>query len=195
MKIKASGRVALMIATGLFVCFAGPLPASAAGSDTTASKSDGATDGKSVDQNSRQGKRDAHRKSPESTKAAVKDAGKDNANKKPSAAIPASVANANAQLTSADAAAGGTAAMSADAASDGNVVAADQLNDLDRAVQETQSAEQQASQTPAAEQQTVAMVLASGDSTSLDRTSLIGKIFIGFGALLTVASAARMLMA
>jgi hypothetical protein len=32
-------------------------------------------------------------------------------------------------------------------------------------------------------------------SDSLDKTSLIGKVFIAFGALLTVASAARMLMA
>ena len=32
----------------------------------------------------------------------------------------------------------------------------------------------------------------TGESTALDKTSLIGKIFIGFGALLTMASAARM---
>jgi hypothetical protein len=39
--------------------------------------------------------------------------------------------------------------------------------------------------------------LATGtDETSVwDKTSLIGKIFIGFGALLTMASAARMFMA
>ena len=35
----------------------------------------------------------------------------------------------------------------------------------------------------------------SSDSSSWDETSLIGKIFIGFGALLTMASAARMFMA
>jgi hypothetical protein len=40
-----------------------------------------------------------------------------------------------------------------------------------------------------------APVLASSDSANWDQTSLIGKIFIGFGALLTVASAARMFMA
>ena len=33
------------------------------------------------------------------------------------------------------------------------------------------------------------------DSSTLDKTSLIGKIFIAFGALLTLASAARMFMA
>ena len=32
-------------------------------------------------------------------------------------------------------------------------------------------------------------------STTWDQTSLIGKIFIAFGALLTMASAARMFMA
>ena len=38
--------------------------------------------------------------------------------------------------------------------------------------------------------------LASSDESSTwDQTSLIGKIFIGFGALLTMASAARMFMA
>ena len=35
----------------------------------------------------------------------------------------------------------------------------------------------------------------AGSSSTLDQTSLIGKIFIGFGALLTMASAARMFMA
>jgi hypothetical protein len=35
----------------------------------------------------------------------------------------------------------------------------------------------------------------SKDGSAWDQTSLIGKIFIGFGALLTMASAARMFMA
>lgn len=38
-------------------------------------------------------------------------------------------------------------------------------------------------------------VVAGSQSGTWDETSLIGKIFIGFGALLTVASAARMFMA
>jgi hypothetical protein len=33
------------------------------------------------------------------------------------------------------------------------------------------------------------------DGSAWDQTSLIGKIFIGFGALLTMASAARMFIA
>ena len=36
---------------------------------------------------------------------------------------------------------------------------------------------------------------ASSDSSNSDQTALIGKIFIGFGAVLTLASAARMFMA
>ena len=36
---------------------------------------------------------------------------------------------------------------------------------------------------------------ASKDDSTWDQTSLIGKIFIAFGALLTMASAARMFMA
>jgi hypothetical protein len=35
----------------------------------------------------------------------------------------------------------------------------------------------------------------SNEHSTWDETSLIGKIFIGFGALLTMASAARMFMA
>ena len=38
-------------------------------------------------------------------------------------------------------------------------------------------------------------VVAGSQNASWDETSLIGKIFIGFGTLLTVASAARMFMA
>ena len=49
-----------------------------------------------------------------------------------------------------------------------------------------------ASTKPAAEG---AAQAANNDSSTLDKTSLIGKIFIAFGALLTMASAARMFMA
>ncbi len=210
MTIKASGRLALMIATGLFVCLAGPLPASAAGSDTAASKSDSAAAGKAARQSTRHGRRDAQRepsrtadKSPEASKAGAE------TGKVTSAGMPASVANANAELTAGDGSANTKTTLAAadKPAGDSNVVAEDQLNDLDRALQQTQSDNQQQApaaqqQAPAPQQQTVAMapakpapVLASGESTSLDQTSLIGKIFIGFGALLTMASAARMFMA
>src|SRR5262249_16573567 len=75
------------------------------------------------------------------------------------------------------------------------VVEADQLNDVDKTLQEP---------APPASQTTVAVapvkpVAASKpvvqETSTWDQTSLIGKIFTAFGALLTVASAARMFMA
>ncbi|WP_225163261.1 hypothetical protein [Bradyrhizobium sp. BRP56] len=227
MKIKASGRLALMVATGLtglLVCLAAPLPAHAAGSDASASKSDSATTDKSAEQSSRHGRRSArHRSSRTADKTADKSDSKkatnNDAGRVTSAGIPATVANANAELTSGDDNAAATpvkanvliaAADKPTDQSDGNVVASDQLNEVDRALQQEQPAEQpQPAQPQTAQQEaspapppTVAVaapkpapVLASSDSASWDQTSLIGKIFIGFGALLTVASAARMFMA
>ena len=86
----------------------------------------------------------------------------------------------------------------AEAPADAAVVAPDQLNEVDRALHLQEA--------PATSTQTVAMASAKpaqpdspgrGDRavTTLDKTSLIGKIFIAFGALLTMASAARMFMA
>jgi hypothetical protein len=194
MTIKASGRSALILATGLFVCLAGPSQA-ATGADNAAagSKSERASAlHKHARHGARHWKSHAHRKSGEVAKS-------DDGDK--SSAIPPSVADANAQMTSTDTPAGNARAMSARAndilqAADAQVVAADQLNDVDRALHE--------SPPPAA---TLAMASAdapvaaatepvmAGSSSTLDQTSLIGKIFIGFGALLTMASAARMFMA
>lgn len=221
MKIKASGRWALMLATGLIVCFAGPLPAKAASSDPAASKSDTETSRKSVRQSSRHSKHTADRTSsktadkPAETKKAA-DAG----NNAPPAVIPASVANANAELPTSDTAAADNASAKANTIlaaadnkpvgqADADVVASDQLNDVDRALQQETPADtapqpqQQAQlqvQTQPQQPSTVAMasarpVLASADNSTWDQTSLIGKVFIAFGALLTVASAARMFMA
>jgi hypothetical protein len=85
------------------------------------------------------------------------------------------------------------------------VVAPDQLNEADRTLQETAPAAQ-AQAAPSS--QTVALATTAikagppaptaavaNDSSTWDQTSLIGKIFIAFGALLTIASAARMFMA
>ena len=74
------------------------------------------------------------------------------------------------------------------------VVPADDLNEIDRAAQEqTSPAPPVASNEEQKRRTTVAM--ASNDHSVWDETSLIGKIFIGFGTLLTLASAARMFMA
>ena len=204
MKFRASGRSALILAAGLIVCFAGPSPVAAAGADNTteASKSDNATTGKSTRQSTRHSKRDEARKSDKTALKSSdtrKTADGDVAAGTP-AAIPPSVANANAQLAP-------DAPADVQAASDAHVVASDQFNDVDRELQQSQSSAPptQAQTPPSPQPQTVAMaavrattsaapVLAS-ESTTWDQTSLIGKIFIAVGALLTMASAARMFMA
>jgi hypothetical protein len=109
------------------------------------------------------------------------------------------------QMAAADARAG-TAKPAVDAAQrqvpqtgeaqapDGQVVASDQLNDVDRALPETQPPPQvTVASNDAPSQRTVAM--AGNDHSLWDETSLIGKVFIAFGTLLTIGSAARMFMA
>jgi len=217
MNVKASGRAALILATGLFVCFALPSHVTAASSDSSdvSWKSEDATPDKSVRQSSRHWKRHAHHRN---ARLASKSIGTKNASEKDVAdagtisppAIPPSVANANALLASADAPADSARAMTAkantmllaaaaadkpveaQAPDEAAVVASDELNDVDRALQQTAST------------QTVALAAAKpatppqasgNDNSPWDQTSLIGKIFIAFGALLTMASAARMFMA
>jgi hypothetical protein len=224
MTIKASAGSAMLFAAGLLVSLAGTAPAIAAGEDSaTVSKSESATSGKSVGQGSRSLKKHhahhkparAESKSDESNKPEEKQVADAGGLTPP--AVPEWLANANAQMTAADAspdsAKGMSAAISekantvlqtADKPADGQapaetgVVASDQLNDADRELQETPSSQSAATQgvvlastsRPASDAQS-----ATNDSSTLDKTSLIGKIFIAVGALLTVASAARMFMA
>jgi hypothetical protein len=74
----------------------------------------------------------------------------------------------------------------------------EQLNASDRAAQPDDLntpvivTQQRQPETPAVR---ASPVVAGSQNATWDETSLIGKIFIGFGALLTVASAARMFMA
>jgi hypothetical protein len=222
MTIKASAGSALILAAGLLVGFAGPLPAIAAGADADSaavSKPESAESGRSAKQGSRYLKKHyAHRKytrtaskSTESKKADEKQVADASGGILP--ALPGWVANANAQMTAADAppdsAKGMSAAMSekastvlqaaadkpadaAEAPADTAVVAPDQPNEGDRALHPSSQTVAMASPKPAADG---AAQAANSDSTTLDKTSLIGKIFIAFGALLTMASAARMFMA
>jgi len=226
MKIKASGHPALILATGLFVCFAGPSQAAPSADDVAAAaKSEDAAGAsvaskKSAKHGSRHWKSHANRKS---GKVAVKSdtdktdatevAGKDSDSSWTSPAIPSWVSNANARLAFADTPTGEVKAMatraneilnapdkSADAqpAAESEVVSADQLNDVDRALHEdTPRAPillMAAAEAPAAPAAPVTAA-SSNESSAWDQTSLIGKIFIGFGALLTMASAVRMFMA
>jgi hypothetical protein len=216
MMIKASGRSALIVAAGLLVCFAGPLPARAASGDSAAASKTETSTGKSVRHSTRHWKRYAQRKysrtaakSPESGKAAEKEVA--DASDNAPVAIPASVANANAQMTSTSALADSASAMTAkantvllasadkpadaQAPADAAVVASDQLNDVDKALQETPPKQQTVALAVVRPAATAPVQAAANDSNTWDQTSLIGKIFIAFGALLTMASAARMFMA
>ena len=130
--------------------------------------------------------------------------------------MPAWLANANAQMTAADAvpdsAKGMSAAMSekantvlqaaadkpadAEAPADTAVVAPDQLNDDRSGAHRQPAPPRRRLRWPRPNRQRTAPVRPrTNDSSTLDKTSLIGKIFIAFGALLTMASAARMFMA
>ena len=232
MKIKANGHSALILAAGLWVCFAGPSQAAAATDATAASSTAGAPIAlnKYTRHSSHHWRRYAHHKSgkvsrlksTDDKKAAATDVAADDADKSStppsSSEIPPSVANANAQLAASNSPTSDAAqAMSVRAsnivqsapnnpadtqpAAESQVVAADQLNDVDRALHEGNppaapiamaSAEPPVASAAAP---VLAGSAASSSDSTWDRTSLIGKIFIGFGALLTMASAARMFMA
>lgn len=83
------------------------------------------------------------------------------------------------------------------------LVAADQVNDIDRAASEAEAKPQpdtKPSSKPAPQTvmksapQDARAAVASNDST-WDQTSFIGKLFVAFGGLLTLASAARLFIA
>ncbi|MEA2890344.1 MAG: hypothetical protein QOI05_1137 [Bradyrhizobium sp.] len=244
MNIKASGRSALIIAAGFWVCVSGPLqaaedadggvaayrtePAEAAGPPVALSKftkksrhwkhvSSQRKSVKIAARDSSEGAKTSEKKISEKKKAREIDAALNDDGSTPS--LSPTVANANAQLASADGAADSATALSAQArdrlqvmaanqsepqaeppAQNTELVAADQLNDVDRALSENGDEKDKA---PSA---TLAMALAqaapqtqaaavSNDDSAWSQTSLIGKIFIAFGGLLTLASAARMFMA
>ena len=212
MMFRASGRSVLIIATGLFVFSAGPSTAAVGADDASASsKSATAAGAPKLHKNLRHGWRHkkihAHRRSHRlalkvdtETKAATADAGDGN---EALSDIPPSVANANAQLRppSGDNAepapprADGVAQDPAKSKSDNGIVAEDQLNDVDRALQEGSTTPAALSAMASANPPPEPVTAAPRESSLWEKTSLIGKIFIGFGALLTMASAARMFMA
>jgi len=207
MMFKASGRSILIIATGLFVFSAGPSPAAVGADDASASsKSATAAGAPTLHKNLRHGWRHrkihAHRRFHRLAENAAADAADGNG---ALSNIPPSVANANAQLRPPappgdDAKpvppqADGIAQDPANAKSDDAIVAADQLNDVDRALQEGGNAPAALSAMASANPPPEPVNPAPRKSSLWEQTSLIGKIFIGFGALLTMASAARMFMA
>jgi hypothetical protein len=192
MKIKASGCAALILAAGLFACVAAPSTA-AAGTDR-----------------SKWIKHHRHYAQDSSGKAAVKSSDSEsepavtgeNGELNP-AALPPLVANANAQLAAANLPAESARAMTTRAndivqaaADESQVVASDQLNDVDRALHDDTPRQTTLAMASAeAPGATARPVTAGSESTSSDQASLIGKIFIACGALLTLASAARLFLA
>jgi hypothetical protein len=222
MTIKASGRAALILATGIWIC-AGAASQAATAADSAAATAKPNTTAAASKHGSRHLRKYAHRKSARvadksaanTDKKAASGEESDNSAAIQSSQMPASVANANAQLPSTEAPAGNAQAMSdrantmlqappgnpagVEATADTPVVAADQLNDVDRALHEQAPAATPvalaSAEEPAAAANPPAVASTGSDSSTWDQTSLIGKIFIGFGALLTMASAARMFMA
>jgi hypothetical protein len=231
MNVKASARSALIIAAGFWVCLASPLQAAEDGrgaAPTTESAAGPPVALNKFTKKSRHWKRvSLHRESvrisSEASRQSAKTAEKNKAtavatmDDNHQSAIPASVANAHAQLAAADLPAdmdsvstkasdmlrtmAAKQLASADQeiptrAAAAELVSADQLNDVDRALSDAKSDDKD--KAPAA---TLAMavaqapVMASTDDSTWGQTSLIGKIFIAFGALLTLASAARLFMA
>jgi hypothetical protein len=211
MTIRAGGRVALIAATGLLACVVS-VSWTVAASSAAEPKSEQVSTSKKVKQ-VRYYKRYAHRKY---TRAAQKSSEE----KKPGievaeagvpSALPDSVANANARMgadvVTNDAAPAMTARASALLSNDPpadqqgsvttlQVVEADQLNDVDKTLQETTPPSQNTvAVAPTRPVTAAASKPAASETSTWDQTSLIGKIFIAFGALLTVASAARMFMA
>jgi hypothetical protein len=252
MNIKASGRSALIIAAGFWLCVAGPLQAAEdADGGATASNTESAA-GAPIALNNFTTRKSRYRKHVSSHRKSVKVAArashenarlsehksserKSSENKPPEkkksggadasaevadsqSTLPLSVANANAQLAAADLPADDTnsvstkavnvlrtmAAKQADAAdpqapapapANTGLVAADELNDVDRALSENKSEEKPVLAPTVALAMAQAPVAVSSEDSTWGQTSLIGKIFIAFGGLLTLASAARMFMA
>jgi hypothetical protein len=223
MNIKASGRSALIIAAGLWMCFAGPMRASesdARESDSTAKTESTAGAPVALNKFAKQRSKKQAAASRKSEKAAAKPADAKKADEAAAAQddaaspkIPPAVANANAQLQASDTPADNAlkiAAAQADnalktakqndqaqndqakaPAASTELVSADQLNEVDRSLSEDKAPAATLSMAVA---QTPPAAARSSDS-SWDQASLIGKIFIAFGGLLTFASAARMFMA
>ena len=69
------------------------------------------------------------------------------------------------------------------------------LNDVDRALHEAKAPVTPVALASADAPMPASVAASNGDNSTWDQTSLIGKVFIAFGALLIMASAARMFMA
>lgn len=228
MNFMASGRSALIITAGLWLCFAGPISAQQSDQDAAANAaSDSAADTESpadapAVQNKPvkpRAKKPATAQARPPAKLAYKPSNTKRADDaeafqdEPSSSnISPAVSNAKAQLG-----AGGSAAdnalkaMSAQAdntlktvgqgdpadltSANTEAVASDQLNDVDRALSQNPPSQDRAPAPPMAMATAQMPSAASNVDSTWGRTSLIGKVFVALGGLLTLASAARMFVA
>ncbi|SEM52179.1 hypothetical protein [Bradyrhizobium sp. OK095] len=217
--MKASGRTALILLAGLFLLFGGA--AQAAPSSAASGKPDSA--GKQADavrpdkhrrhMSRRTGSKTAQKSSDDKAGktdvAAKADKAKSDETKADndipaSSQMPPEIANAHAQLAAADTPAAAASAMTGRATD--NVQAAADNTATPNAENQATAPDQLSDPDPAPAQKAViaatdaqprpAPVMASSQhSSAWDQSSMIGKIFIGIGTLLTLASAARMFMA
>jgi hypothetical protein len=214
MIVKASARATMILSAGLLVFIPGSSPAATGGNDSTADTALQNAAAAPVSLH-KHGLRHhwiyARRKSHKVARKPAAD--RDSATAKIVAdaskalpEIPPSIANANAQLITLAAPDDSARMMSARAndllqapLEDGRgvgaddeifMVAEDQLNDVDRSLREASPPPAPSANPPPAR-----AASAGHESSIWNETSLIGKLFIALGALLTMASAARMFMA
>jgi len=189
---RAIGRLAVLALAGTFIFAA--LPAMAASADKGAESS-----GSSLSKHPKK-TRVAHPRA-EAPRNTDKDQAKVEAKAEAKTdALPTGVADARAQLSADDVKIkpAGDASVQATPASDSatqdaavQVVNADELNDLDKAA--TDATEPFAKLSPSVANSRAE--LRDGGLSPWAQTSTIGKAFIAFGVMLTLASAARMFMA
>jgi hypothetical protein len=223
MQIRKAGWAALLAAAGVWLCLSAPVQAATARAKPGVANADKPivlskfSKRKSHAAKKARATQRRHAKTssakPASRKVA-KTSDEDHAAARPAAALPPAVAEAHAEApasrTFAEDEARNIAALDdTDVVSnvDGvQIAAAGQLNDMDRAaeaapappapapapaVEAPVSAPKMFTAVPATDTQTAR----PGESDPWSKTSLIGKIFIALGSLLTLASAARLLIA
>jgi hypothetical protein len=225
MNFMASGRSALIIIAGLWLCLAGPTSAQQTDQDATANtasdpNTEGPADAPAVQNKpvKPRAKKPATAQSHQPAKVASKpsnarkaDDAQASQDDPSSSSISPTVSNAKAQLgaggsladsalktmsTQAEnmlktATQGDPANPPADAsAANREAVSADQLNDVDRTLSQDRAPAPTLSMAVAP-----TLSAASNVDSTWGRTSLIGKVFVALGGLLTLASAARMFIA
>ena len=108
---------------------------------------------------------------------------------------PASVGSAPSEPLRGHSAARAQLIVVAQANAINQVVPADQLNEIDRAATNDVFRDRTTGASGNSTRRMAPPIVAATDNSIWDTTSLVGKVFVIFGALLTVASAARMFIA